>query len=277
MKKRKWIIVVLLLILLLLGAALAVRLIQRNTPEEMSDVEEKVAQEVANTPIASLPTGPSGETEPDGEQAEAYVSPVDFDALHTVNEDIYAWLYIPGTGINYPLVQKDGNDDFYLKHNSRGENDRDGALFTQGSYNNTDFTDPVTVIYGHHLQSGEMFGNLQQFYSSENGLEDYRTICVYLPDQVLYYAAFAAVPYDSSHILYYHDFSDETVYQKFLDQIRSTRDINANVDGEMEVTPEDQTLILSTCLIGNNQRRYLVLAKRTDDRPTIPEAPAGDS
>ena len=55
------------------------------------------------------------------------------------------------------------------------------------------------------------------------------------------------------------------MFEAFLEQVMSVRSINASIDGEAEVTAEDQLLILSTCLRGDSKQRYLVLAKRMAD------------
>ena len=94
-------------------------------------------------------------------------------------------------------------------------------------------------------------------------MEEYSEIVVYLPDQELHYQVFAAVPYSKKHVLYYHDFNDPEVFQAFLDkEVLSVRSINAAIDQEAEVSVTDRLLILSTCLKGDNQQRYLVVAKQ---------------
>lgn len=278
-KKRVKVIAGVLLILLGLLALLF--WLWNGTRTSLTDVEKRVAEAVASA--VAVPTEPvTASADPDvtekPEESEGpapYVSPVDFAALQAENEDIYAWLCIPGTEVNYPLLQSENGSEYYLNHNSKKERDRRGALFTQSEYNNKEFTDPVTIIYGHDKSTDGPFGTLQTIYSEEGGIEDYRDIYIYLPDEEQHYAAFAAVPFPNYHILYYYDFSDAEMYQEFLDKIYSTRAIGANVDEEFQATPEDQVVILSTCLYGNSKRRYLVLAKRIDDRTTTDEVLVG--
>ena len=221
---------------------------------------EQAVQQTGNTVLAaeSAPVQVSPEQP---EEEENYQSPVDFTALQAANPDIYAWLYIPGTEINYPLLQREQEDHYYLDHSYTGQADKNGALFTEHRYNRRDFSDPVTVVYGHHMKSGRMFGNLQATYSSEEALRQYREVVVYLPDQELRYRVFAAVPFSSDHILYYYNFTREASYQSFLDEVYSVRALGASFDPEVRATPEDRLLILSTCLSGNSKKRFLVLAK----------------
>ena len=191
---------------------------------------------------------------------EPYVSPLDFEALWEVNPDIYAWLEIPGTDISYPILQSPDNDDFYLDHNSDKVYSANGSIYSEHRYNGTDFTDPVTILYGHHMRSGAMFGNLQMLFSDAVFFEDTPTFTVYTPDAELTYGIFAAVPYPGDHILYYNDFSDDAVFENFFSGIFNTRDLGARFREEYAPEPGDQVLILSTCLIGNNTNRFLVMA-----------------
>ena len=164
------------------------------------------------TPSASFTATPTAEPtfqpteEPQSSQPEAteepYVSPIDFASLQEQNPDIYGWLRIPNTEFDFPLVQREGDDSFYLTHGSDGAENPAGAIFTESAYNSTDMEDPVTVAYGHQMHAGTMFGKLQATYSRENALEDYGEIIVYLPDREYHYQVFAAVPYDNRHILY---------------------------------------------------------------------------
>lgn len=197
---------------------------------------------------------------PETEEAAVYESPVDFQSLWEMNPDVYAWLYIPGTEINYPILRREGDDGFYLNHDSEGNSSALGAIFTESSYNGTDFTDPATVVYGHHARSGTIFGNLQKLYTAEGGMKEYNEIIVYLPERELHYRVFAAVPFNMRHILYYNDFSDAGAFERFMEQVLSVRSVNAVIDRETIAAYGDRLLILSTCLTGDRGRRYLVLA-----------------
>lgn len=220
------------------------------------------------SPTASPTAEPSEEPseEPQSSQPEAteepYVSPIDFASLQAQNPDIYGWLRIPNTEFDFPLVQRQGDDSFYLTHGSDGEENPAGAIFTESAYNSTTMEDPVTVAYGHQMHAGTMFGKLQATYSQENALEDYDEIIVYLPDREYHYQVFAAVPYDNRHILYNYDFTDSRRYNAFLNSIYEVRELGAVWNRDIPVTPEDHLLVLSTCLTGNDNKRYLVLAKR---------------
>ena len=86
------------------------------------------------------------------EADDPYDTKVDFEGLQATNKDVYAWIRIPGTNIDYPILQNaDEADDYYLNRTMDGQTGLPGSIYTE-KYNTTGFTDPVTVIYGHTLQ-----------------------------------------------------------------------------------------------------------------------------
>ena len=193
-----------------------------------------------------------------------YISPIDFESLRSLNPDIYGWLTIDDTNIDYPVVQSSSSNTYYLTHNSDRSYSANGAIFSELSYNSGDFSDPVTILYGHHMSSGAMFGKLQQYFTNNTFFSEHPILHVYTPDALLEFGVFAAVPYSSTHILRAYDFEDEADYTSFVDGVMRTRDLNARFREEYTPEPGDRILILSTCLAGNNTRRFLVLATLLD-------------
>lgn len=191
-----------------------------------------------------------------------YISPVDFAALRSVNEDIYAWLYIPGTEINQPVLQRSEDSSYYLIHDSSGRKDQGGAVFTESAYNHKDFSDPAAVIYA----KNDLFGSLQTSYSSLAGVEEYDEIIIYLPEKEIRYQVFAATPFRGYHLLYYFHFGSAEHRQKFFRLAGSIKAVDANWNKEITVGMDDQLLILSTPRRGDQSNCYLILAKRIQDR-----------
>lgn len=211
---------------------------------------------------------PATEPEPAVKPEELYTSPVDFAALQEKNPDIYAWLTIPNTHITYPVLQHPQQDEFYLDHNDEKQWAQAGALFSQASYNGRDFSDPVTIIYGHRQNDGSMFGDLQPLYLGDADYSDINEIVIYLPEAELHYRIFAAVPHSNEHILYMYDFSDSAAYQRFLDTVYDLDDYAANYRMEDAADTGDRLLILETCLQTNRLRRFLVIGKLVETLPT---------
>ena len=208
-----------------------------------------------STPV--VPREQEAETQPE----VPYVSPIDFAYWQGECGDIYAWLAIPGTDISYPVVQHPTDDEYYLKRDIYGRSSADGALFTQAGYNDDGFGDAVTVIYGHRMNSGAMFGQLQPLYLGDADFSHINEFVVYLPDREEHYRIFAAVPHSNEHILYQYDFSDPERYQAFLDSVYDLTDSAANYDEDAAAQVGDKLVILSTCLKTNRTNRFLVIGK----------------
>lgn len=195
-----------------------------------------------------------------------YISPIDFESLQAVNSDIYAWITIADTNIDFPVVQSATDDGFYLNHNSDGSYSANGSIFSEHEFNSRNFEDPVTLLYGHHQWDGAMFGLLQQYYSDPDFWAEDHVITIYTPEEELSYGVFAAVPYPGDHILYYNDFTYDDDFVNFFDGIMNTRDLSAHFNEEYAPEVGDHVVILSTCLIGNNTNRFLVMGTLLSDR-----------
>ena len=138
-----------------------------------------------------------------------------------------------------------------------------GAIYTQRAYNTKSFKDEVTLVYGHRMNDGSMFGTLQKLYSDESTFKKYDEIIIYLPDKELHYKVFAALPYSDVHILYNYDFSRLVDSESFFKTVFGATGIGVNINEKNYSKGEGSIVILSTCLKGNNKKRYLVLAQRS--------------
>lgn len=200
----------------------------------------------------------------DGAQpAEEYLAhegAVNFEYLWTINEDIYAWITIPGTNIDYPVLQHPTDDTFYLNHNLDGSYGYPSCIYTE-RLNSKDFSDPNTVIYGHNMKAKTMFAQLHKF-ESKDFFDANKRVIIYLPDRTLHYQVFAAYVYDDRHLMYSFDFSDEDVFADYLEDIYDIRDMSANIDRETAVTAQDRIITLATCMPGtaDADKRLLVQA-----------------
>lgn len=192
---------------------------------------------------------------------------IDFENLQRQNPDICAWLQVPGADVNHPVAQRPGEDEYYLHADLNGNYKDGGSLFTQETYNSRDFTDPVTIIYGHEMEDGSMFGDLQP-WASRVDLEEGEDFYVYLPGRRLTYRVYAAAPWSSKHILFYYDFSREGDFQRFFQAVRSVRSLNAQVAEEYAPSFGDRIVILETCLAGDDSQRFLVIGVLAEETPT---------
>lgn len=221
-----------------------------------------VASETSSMASSAGTSSADASSEEISEAPEPYDSPVDFETLWAQCEDIYAWLEIPGADISYPVAQSQTDDSFYLTHNIDGKTDKNGTLYTEHAYNTLTFADPVTIIYGHNMRSGLMFGFLQEQFSDTEWFNEHQTMTVYMPERELHYRVFAAVPYGTEHILHkYRSFREPSQLTAFLDSVYTIRKLGTNYNQDCTATEEDRVLVLSTCLPVSAQGRYLVLAK----------------
>lgn len=174
--------------------------------------------------------------------------------------DVIGWLEIPGADWSMPVMRRAGDDAFYAKHDAHGREAAHGALYVQANYNAADFSDPVTLVYGASTDASAPFARLQEMYSGS--FEAYRTLLVHTPQGTKEYAAFAAVPYPSVHILHYYNFSSERRYNSFFDDVYAVRALGMHlVQADRPEAGQDQVLILSTGVRGDSSQRYLVMAK----------------
>lgn len=191
---------------------------------------------------------------PDGEKTAMSVD-IDFDALAETNDEIYAWVEVPGTTISYAVVQSGSDDLYYNTHAVDKTYFSGGSIYSQ-RYNRTDFSDPVTVLYGHNLQSRTMFTPLNDF-ADAGVFENSPYIYIYTPEKAYQYQIFAAYPHSSEHLLLCHDFSDEEDFTAYFSGITGEF-VDANFRPELFPKFGDKVLTLCTCYRQNRMQRYLV-------------------
>ena len=201
------------------------------------------------------------ETEkPDETQKKTLEIPIDFAALQAVNPDVYAWIRIDGTTVDYPIVQRRDDENYYLDHTWEGKTSPEGAIFTQAC-NAIDFTDFNTAIYGHQMGEGvdTMFHTLNR-YLEEGFMEQYPEVVIYTPDHIMTYRVFAAVVYDDRHLIQYFNYVMNSQRQALLDSILNSRDMRNKYSDAESVGITDRIVSLSTCISGEPGHRLLIEA-----------------
>ena len=194
---------------------------------------------------------------------------IDWDALQQENEDIYAWIYIPGTVIDYPIVQHPTDNEYYVNHNLDGSKGRPATIMTQ-NYNTKTFLDLNTLVYGHNMRNGTMFRGLHEF-EDEEFFDTYRYVYIYLPDTVYVYEIFAEYTFGNELITVCYDFTSTEGFQKYLDVVFSYQDKNGQFREGMNITTVNHLLTLSTCTTPTDyDYRYLVQCVLLND-PTLTE------
>ncbi|MFI3236451.1 MAG: class B sortase [Lachnospiraceae bacterium] len=241
-----------------------------NTKKEALELYESLNYREIET--VEAPTIEPEEVEIQGEISEEIVIDpyqvpelsLDFLELQeTVNEDIYAWIYIPNTNVDYPILQHPTDDSYYLKYNLDGSYGYPGAIYTE-SLNTMDFTDPNTVIYGHNMNDGSMFNTIKNFADAEF-FEENDFIYIYTKNTTYIYEVFAAYEFSDMHLLMSYYLENEGIYESYLNSVLETRAIGANVKSEMELSKDDRIITLSTCVSSSN-KRFLVQAVLVEER-----------
>ena len=181
---------------------------------------------------------------------------INWKKLKKDNSDIYSWIYIPNTKVDYPVVQPTtDNDDFYLNHNIQKKSEFAGAIYSE-MQNSTDYSDPVTVLYGHNMNRGSMFETLHSF-EKPDFFKKNKYIYIYMPSQKLTFKIYAAYVYDNRHILNSFDFSNKSVLKKYQKYTLNPDSMNKNTR-KVTLNKDSKILTLSTCTNGAENTRYLV-------------------
>lgn len=233
---------------------------QHVSKEQNSDIYEELQE--LNDKVEVSPTSPTSallETD----ISEKPEIPINFAEIISVNSDIYSWIRIPGTDVDYPVLQSLYDDSYYLNHSADRSEGLPGAIYTE-SINSQDFTDRNTVIYGHDMKNGSMFGGLSD-YLDINYFKEHSEIIIYTPENIFTYRVFGAVTYDNRHIMNSFDFSTDVGFNSFIESIYSVRNMNTIIDEDIKIDSEDKIITLSTCN-GNSNQRFLILAVLIDEQ-----------
>lgn len=223
-----------------------------------SDVRNEGATENA---VESIAAEQKKEMEMLWEQYQIPQKTIDFEALQQENKDIYAWITVPGTVIDYPVVQHAEEADYYLMRNLDGSKGYPGCIYTQ-FYNSKDWNDPNTVIYGHNMKNGSMFAGLHQYRDSEF-FEENPYIYIYSEDKVRVYQIFGAYEFSDVHLLLGFDTKNPETFGQYLDGLFQLDGMNDNFNHELEVNAESRVISLTTCISNKADRRYIVSAVLT--------------
>ena len=227
--------------------------------EDIEEVEAAESISVNETEQSETSAASNEEISSNPQTISVYEGcPVDFSGMWKVNKDVYAWITVPGTVIDYPILQHATDNTYYLNYNIDGSYGYPGCIYTE-NMNSKEFTDNNTVIYGHNMKNGTMFAGLHKFEDA-SFFENNNTVFIYTPEKQLTYTIFAAYIYDDRHLLYSFNFADEAVYANYLNEIQNMRSMNANIRSDVTVTSNQKIITLVTCMANQPSKRLLVQA-----------------
>ncbi|MCR5799568.1 MAG: class B sortase [Lachnospiraceae bacterium] len=185
-----------------------------------------------------------------------------YEALYQKNRRIVGWLKIEDTNIDYPVMQTT-NNDYYLDHNYNQEYDKNGSIFLDKDCDPA-FPNDNMIIYGHHMKSGRMFGNLN-YYAKESYYKEHPVILfdtIYEEGQYEIMYVFRSKIYSEEEIVFkYYKFIDATSEDEFYSNMEEMEKLSLYDTG---VTAEygDKLITLSTCDNTENNGRFVVVAKK---------------
>ena len=164
MKMRRFVIVILMLVLLcVFGYSLVQVLNITGEYKGGADSYEALDRFISMPQSGEDETTATEENEMQTESVRFDVRwpEVDFEALNQVNDDVVGWIYIPGTQINYPIVQGEDNE-YYLSHLFNGQRNSSGCIFLDCNAE-PDFTSYNSVLHGHHMRNASMFARICEY------------------------------------------------------------------------------------------------------------------
>lgn len=188
----------------------------------------------------------------------------EYQGLHEQNSDFAGWLTIPGTEIDYPVMQAvPESSDFYLTHNYDGQEDINGSIFLD-SRNDYEQQDDNLIIYGHNMKSGMMFGGLKNFldenYSLEHKMVTFNTIYEKAQYEIIA-VCLSKVSQEGEEGIRYYDFINAGTEENFNHYLDYIKEMNI-ISGDINVSYGDRLLTLSTCNNYTEDGRLFLVAKK---------------
>ncbi|WP_197029569.1 class B sortase [Butyrivibrio sp. AE3004] len=177
------------------------------------------------------------------------------------NPDIFGWLIVPDTNIDYPIAQNiDGDDTFYQTHDITGTKSSDkGGIYIE-SCNMMDMCDFNTVIHGSTNKDGDMFSELWNFSDSEF-FKNHEEFMIAIPGNTLTYEVWTAYARDNNDVMEQYDFTESTDCQRYLDDMKKDWNSKTNIrDGwESGLTPDNFLVSLTTVDPDHPDKQWVVV------------------
>ncbi len=182
---------------------------------------------------------------------------INFPAWQRLNKDVQAWIHNHAIGVDLPIVDSPDNE-YYLTRDIDLSYKAMGSLFFDYR-NNTDFSDPNTIIYGHNFDNGLMFSNLV-WYKSQQFYKQNPFYYLYTPEQVYRVDIAAGIVVSETDTTYLKvDFQSDMQYRSLIYLINDNSVIETGID----LSPHDQIVTLYTCTNDWQGQRFVLIGKVT--------------
>lgn len=186
----------------------------------------------------------------------------EYQTLYSLNKRLIGWVKIDDTYIDYPVLQT-VNNDYYLNHNFDQEEDKNGSIFLDKDCSIYPRSTNL-ILYGHHMRSGRMFGQLNK-YSSEKFYKEHKYIqfdTIYEKGTYEVMYVFRSKIYEESEIVFkYYQFTDAVSETEFESNMMQMADMSL-YDTGISAEYGDELLTLSTCDYYTSDGRFVVVAKK---------------
>lgn len=229
---------------------------QLNTqPQTTAEKQDAAVQTAQQEPVQS-----------EEQSKETTVMLPKFTQLYEENPDFTGWLRIPGTKIDYPVMTRSGDNNYYLDKNFEQQHDKNGLLILdyRNDIENTAGVPQNFIIYGHNMRTGVMFGTLKN-YKEKTFCDEHRTIrfdTLYEESEYRVVAAMlSGVAYEDEDVFRYYDAIDTSTEENF-NVFRENVLGNAIYTTEETLEYGDTCLILSTCDNYKEDGRFVLVAKK---------------
>ncbi len=181
---------------------------------------------------------------------------VDFAKLQKKNRDVVGWIQFENFYLSYPIA-KDNGKNYYLTHTIDKKENKSGSIYIP-KQNSRDFNDTNTIIYGHNMKNGTMFGLLGR-YKEKEYYELNKTFYIYTPKDERRYQIFSVYVGDANGNAYsIYGATGSEDYGKFLQDLKK----KSKYDTGVNVTKDDTIVTLSTCVTNQDSKRLIIHAKR---------------
>ena len=186
------------------------------------------------------------------EEKESYLQ-INWDELLQRNKDVKAWIQIPNTNVNYPVLQGETNDTYI--HSDIDHNELSAGSIFIASENEDPFNDFNTVIYGHNMKiGGEMFSQLKE-YEDESFYKEHPNFYIYTPDgKTRTYTVFSAAVVKDTADQYNLTYATDEAFESYLKMCKE----DSAYDTGTEVNAQSQIVSLSTCTNVREDERFLL-------------------
>ena len=174
--------------------------------------------------------------------------------LQAINPDVLGWLTIDDTHIDYPVVIGE-TDMEYVNKDVYGDFALSGSIFLD-SDNARDLSDAYTLVYGHHMDNGAMFGDVVEFVNTDY-FESHPSGTLYLPDATYSIEIFACVQVDAFDSMIYDPLAQNGDVSELLNYV----DEIAVQSRYIGVQPTDKVIGLSTCAEAETNGRVVIFGR----------------